>query len=160
MVPGIIGKLYVCGLKSGSEALQVEAMWPHQRARNTAWVTKRLEKLISEAAWSCEQESRRIGFLGQETSDCLSKRGSTQGLSDLRCRFQCGSASFTPTTGYWPDLSFWCKHHERPSQGWQEDRLLTQDPQGAPEMSFSRQFPKSFHKKVLTVTTKDLSGKS
>ena len=110
---------------------RLEAMWPHCRHDNTAWVTKEPEKLISGQPEAVNRNQE--GWVSRAGNFRLPQQeGSHRAPLIWGCRFQRRSATPSPppqgTDRLW---SFWWKHHDRPSQGWQEDGLLTQDPQGS-----------------------------
>lgn len=150
MVPGITRQIICVWVKNqrSERHFRVEAMWPHCRHDNTAWVTKELEKLISGQPEAVNRNQE--GWISRAGNFRLPQQESSHRASlTWGCRFQCRSASFTPTTGYWQtwvsDVNTMSVHHRagRRIDFWPKTPR-------APEMSFSGQFPKSFHKKVLT----------
>lgn len=150
----------MCGLKKNQRSerhFRVEAMWPHCRHDNTAWVAKEPEKLISRhpEAVNRNQEGwvSRAGNFRLPQQEGLHRASLTWG-----CRFQCRSATPSPPpqdtdrdSGV-SDVNTMTVHHRagRRMDFWPKTpRAL--------EMSFSGQLStrKSWH-----VTTKDPSGKS
>ena len=138
---------------------RVEAMWPHCRHNNTAWVMKEPEKLISgqPEAVNRNQEGwvSRAGNFRLPQQEISHRAPLTWG-----CRVQRRSATPSPppqgTDRLW---SFWWKHHAVHHRAGRRMDFWPRPP-GLLKCHSLGSFPNLPTRKSWHVTTKDLSGKS